>query len=576
ATPPTREAAGLPERGFVYCCFNHAWKLTPPVFDGWLRVLNAVPESVLWLLDGPHGANLRARAATRGIDPSRLIFAPPLPLDRHLARLSLADLALDTAPYGMHTTASDALWAGVPILTAPGASFPSRVAASLARTAGQTGGIVAPDAYEAEAIALAREPALLTALKAGISRAATLFDADAMARALEDAYAAMRAGVRETPRVEVGPAPLDLCFVDASPLDYRPDTPDLQALGGSQSGLCYLARRLAARGHRVTTLTGTREPGTVQGVAAWGHGGDVPRHLAGKRFDAVIALNDTGRAGAYRAAAAPDTPVILWTQHAHDQPAMRGLGDRARAAEWNAIVAISDWHRGKLIETFGLDPARVRIRRNAIAPVFETLARAPNSGPARLVYTSTPFRGLDVLLNVFPRLRDAFPGTTLDVFSSLAVYQVAAKDDPFGPLYARARSLPGVTLRGSIPQGELAGELARADILAYPSTFAETGCIAAMEAIAAGLEVVSSRLGALPEATMGFGKLAAIDPVALGDAEFASRYLETLAGALDRRARARAEWDAERDAAARAMRDEGNWAARAIDWEALITSLPRP
>jgi glycosyltransferase involved in cell wall biosynthesis len=125
------------------------------------------------------------------------------------------------------------------------------------------------------------------------------------------------------------------------------------------------------------------------------------------------------------------------------------------------------------------------------------------------------------------------------VFSSLAVYQVAAKDDPFGALYARARETPGVSMRGSIPQRDLAAELARADVLAYPSIFAETGCIAAMEALAAGLDVVSSRLGALPEATMGFGKLAPIDPVRLGDPEFAARYLETLAAALDRRKRAR-------------------------------------
>jgi predicted O-linked N-acetylglucosamine transferase (SPINDLY family) len=573
---PSRAAAGLPERGFVYCCFNHAWKLTPSVFDMWLRILAAVPGSVLWLLDGPHAPNLRDRAAAKAIEPARLVFAPPLPLDRHLARLALADLALDTSPYGMHTTASDALWVGVPILTAPGPSFPSRVAASLARAAGQTGGIAAPEDYAAGAIALACDLARLAALKAGISRAAPLFDAGAAARALEATYAAMRDGAVPAPRIEVKPAPLDLCFVDSSPLDYRPDTPGRQALGGSQSALCYLARRLAARGHRVTTLTGTGAPGAVEGVSALAHGGDAPKALAGARFDAVIALNDAGPAKRYRAALAPETPVLLWTQHAHDQPAMRGLKDRGLAAQWTAIVAISDWHRGKLIETFALDPARVRVRRNAIAPAFETLARVPNEGPARLVYTSTPFRGLEVLLGVFPRVRELFPGTTLDVFSSLAVYQVAAKDDPFGPLYARARETPGVAMRGSIPQGELAAELARADILAYPSIFAETGCIAAMEATAAGLDVVASRLGALPEATMGFGKLAAIDPVRLGDPEFVARYLDTLAAALDRRQRARAEWDAERDAAARAMRAEGSWAARAIEWERLLTPLRRP
>lgn len=570
---PSRAQAGLPAQGFVFCCFNHAWKLTPPVFDTWLQILAAVPGSVLWLLDGPAAANLRARAAAAGLDPARLVFAPPMPLDRHLARLSLADLALDTAPYGMHTTASDALWVGVPILTAPGAGFPARVGAALARAAGQRGGIVAPTDYAAEAIALARDPARLAALKAGISRDAPLFDAAKTARALEDAYGAMRAGVPQRLHATAAPPPLDLCFVDPSPLDFRPDTPDRQALGGSQSGFCYLVRRLAARGHRVTTLTGTSAPGRVGAVEARAHGGDPTAYLAGRRFDAVVVLNDAGAGSAYRAALAPGTPVVLWTQHAHDQPAMRALADQGATAAWAAIVAISDWHRGKLIETFRLDPARVRVRRNAIGAAFENVISVPNSGPARLVYTSTPFRGLDVLLGVFPGLRAAFPGLTLDVFSSLGVYQVAAKDDPFGPLYERARALPGVRLRGSIPQSELANELAHADILAYPSTFAETGCIAAMEALAAGLDVVSSDLGALPEATMGFGKLTAIDPVALGDVAFAQRYADALAGALGLRSRARTAWDAARQAAAQAMRAEGTWAARAPEWERLLAEI---
>jgi glycosyltransferase involved in cell wall biosynthesis len=180
---------------------------------------------------------------------------------------------------------------------------------------------------------------------------------------------------------------------------------------------------------------------------------------------------------------------------------------------------------------------------------------------------------LTVLLGVFPRIRDMFPGTTLDVFSSLAVYQVAAKDDPFAQLAQYVRDMPGVTLRGSIPQRDLAMELARADFLAYPSIFAETGCIAAMEAVAAGLEIVSSRLGALPEATMGFGKLAAIDPVALGDDAFVRRYLEILAAAIDARKREPAKWRGERAHAAKAMRDEGTWTRRALEWERLLAAI---
>ena len=129
---PNRASVGLPQDGFVFCCFNQAYKLTPDIFDVWCRLLEALPTSVLWLLASSSAeGNLRNEALKRGIVGSRLIFAPDLPKSLHLGRLQLADLMLDTAPYGAHTTASDALWAGVPLITRPGETFASRVAGSL-------------------------------------------------------------------------------------------------------------------------------------------------------------------------------------------------------------------------------------------------------------------------------------------------------------------------------------------------------------------------------------------------------------------------------------------------------------
>ena len=114
---PTRKECSLPAEGFVFCCFNTSWKITPAVFDAWMRLLQAVPGSVLWLLrDNPDAeANLRKEAAARGTDPARLVFAGRLAPAEHLARHRLADLFLDTLPYNAHTTASDALWAGLPL-----------------------------------------------------------------------------------------------------------------------------------------------------------------------------------------------------------------------------------------------------------------------------------------------------------------------------------------------------------------------------------------------------------------------------------------------------------------------------
>jgi predicted O-linked N-acetylglucosamine transferase (SPINDLY family) len=159
---PTRAECGLPAEGFVFCCFNSVYKITPPVFAAWMRLLLAVPGSVLWLLDdqAEATANLRREAQRQGVDGARLVFAPRLPLPAHLARHRVADLFLDTAPVNAHTTASDALWAGLPVLTCPGESFASRVAASLLHALGLDD-LVVPDlaAYEARALQIARAPA---------------------------------------------------------------------------------------------------------------------------------------------------------------------------------------------------------------------------------------------------------------------------------------------------------------------------------------------------------------------------------------------------------------------------------
>lgn len=186
-----RTDCGLPEHGFVFCCFNNTYKITPAMFDIWCRLLAKVEGSVLWLLDANLQAkdNLRAEANKRGIDPQRLIFAPKLPLAQHLARLANADLVLDTLPYNAHTTASDALWVGVPIVTCPGETFASRVAASLVTAAGVPELITTSlDEYEALALRLATEPDLLAALRARLreqrSRCA-LFDSERYAANLE-------------------------------------------------------------------------------------------------------------------------------------------------------------------------------------------------------------------------------------------------------------------------------------------------------------------------------------------------------------------------------------------------------
>ena len=196
---PSRAECGLPETSFVFCCFNNSYKITPAFFDIWMRLLAAVPDSVLWLLDpwakgaSPLAkANLAREAAARGVRPERLIFAPLLPLPEHLARHRCADLFLDTLPYNAHTTASDALWAGLPLLTCAGNSFAGRVAGSLLRAVG-LGELITTslEEYEALALRLARDVELLTGLRERLAQnrlTYPLFDTERYARNLETVY----------------------------------------------------------------------------------------------------------------------------------------------------------------------------------------------------------------------------------------------------------------------------------------------------------------------------------------------------------------------------------------------------
>jgi predicted O-linked N-acetylglucosamine transferase (SPINDLY family) len=138
ATQYTRESLGLPNSGFVYCCFNANYKITPAVFDSWMRILKSVDGSILWLFEDNQKAalNLKKEAEKRGIDPIRIYYAKRATQSEHLARQRVADLFLDTWPCNAHTTTSDALWAGLPVLTLPGEAFASRVAASLLNALG--------------------------------------------------------------------------------------------------------------------------------------------------------------------------------------------------------------------------------------------------------------------------------------------------------------------------------------------------------------------------------------------------------------------------------------------------------
>ena len=241
----TRADCGLPEDAFVYCCFNMPEKIDPQIFKRWMRVLEQVPGSVLWLLCGDEKtlANYRERAAAEGIEANRIIAAYVMPKKRHLARLQLADLFLDSPLCNAHTTASDALWAGVPVLTCPGRLFAQRVAASVCRAAGFPDLIVETESeYDRMAVDLGRDPQRLESLKAKLRNArddAALFDVERFARDLERAFTeALQAEnvSAETPGES-----------------WTPKLPVVMVLGHWRSGTSALAGALAELGFHLGT-----------------------------------------------------------------------------------------------------------------------------------------------------------------------------------------------------------------------------------------------------------------------------------------------------------------------------------
>lgn len=371
---------------------------------------------------------------------------------------------------------------------------------------------------------------------------------------------------------------MHLVFLDMMDWDYDVTTPWVRPLGGSQSALCYLAIELARRGHRVSLLNGTRQPRTIYGVACHTLS-DATLLTVTAGADAVIVLNGPAEMCLpLRPQLAAETLLILWTQHAPDQPAMRQLARPEVRASWSKVVCVSGWHRRVMQETYRLEPERLAVQANAVGPAFEKLFAAGQELAAVkaprpiLAYTSTPFRGLDVLLEVFPRFRQEFPAAELRVYSSMRVYMQEAAQDEYRPLYERCQSTPGVVYVGSVPQPRLVEELRTVPILAYPSTFAETSCIAVLEALAAGLQVVTSDLGALGETSRAFADLVAPADGPADAAAFAERYLDRLMASARRQQADPTAFAAGRWEQVCAVNEQATWSVRARQWEEAVAA----
>lgn len=312
---------------------------------------------------------------------------------------------------------------------------------------------------------------------------------------------------------------MKIAFGDFSAWDIHADSVASAPLGGSQSAACYLAQALAHLGHEVLLIGLSSAPGVHAGVHCLSWNTTPVESLRLLRLDVFICVLGAGNGALLRRSLDPATRLVFWTQHRCDQAAVQTLRDPGERGSYDAVVLVSDWQREEFLTHFGLDPRRTAVLRNAIAPAFQKVfphgvsIAAQKPQPPILAYTSTPFRGLDVLIEAFPVIRAAVPGTRLRVFSSMQVYRLPPEADEaqFGALYRRCRETAGVEYVGSVSQPVLAAELRAVTALAYPNTFPETSCIAVLEALASGCRVITSALGALPETAAGFARLIAVE-----------------------------------------------------------------
>lgn len=379
-----------------------------------------------------------------------------------------------------------------------------------------------------------------------------------------------------------GDAAVRIAFADLSGWDIHAGSVASMPMGGSQAAACYLAQALAKQGHEVFFLCNTTAPGIYEGVSCLSWRSTHVTQLAALACDAVVCLLGATFGPEFRAAVGAKPKLILWTQHSYDQESVQSLGDPRVRESYDAIALVSEWQRAEFVPRFSLTPERVGVLRNAPAPSFlelfgdEEAILSAKASPPILAYTSTPYRGLDLLLDVFPAIRAAVPDVRLRVFSSMQVYQIAPVLDHLqhGVRYQRCRTMPGVEYVGSLPQPALAAEMRAVTMLAYPNTFAETSCITAMEAMAAGCHVVTSALGALPETTAGFARLVPVELGKLDWAMYREKFVAAAVEVLREHRRAGPSVEERLRQQVMFMHEHGTWDRRAREWVRWLEAVP--
>jgi len=344
-------------------------------------------------------------------------------------------------------------------------------------------------------------------------------------------------------------------------------TPFVQPLGGSETSIVHMARALASCGHEVTVYCvsvvndGNNHRDTEVCYKSHHKFFNEYQHTP---WDVLISFRSFDPFLLGRIA----PRMIFWCGDASDQPALNHFEHAALQQNIDLIFCVSNWHRETFIEAFKLSPEKVIATRNGFCP--DLIPQSDHREWPRCVYTSTPFRGLEILLRMFPEMRDRIPALHLDVFSSMQVYGWSREADreAFGGIY-RAAEQPGVTWHGSVAQPKLMEHLSNAGLLLYPNTFAETSCMAAIEAQACGAVVITTARAALNE-TVENGKTGICLAGEPSSSPYHSQFVATVAELINNPARLA---EMSRAACERAFRLY-TWPAIASEWLSIFEAMP--
>lgn len=351
---------------------------------------------------------------------------------------------------------------------------------------------------------------------------------------------------------------MNILILNFSHLKFDVSTPDKEPLGGTEAAVCYLARNLVAEGHEVSLLThGTC--GTVMGVKHWDIKDLLDLDLAG--YDVCITVN-LATPARWVKEKNPKIKSILWFHMMPDQPALALTAQSIGSVD--LAVYVSDAQKQDIERYYG--PAKKSVVIGcAIGPMFENLFSSAEELAAvkecRGVYMTTPFRGLTYLLDAAEKM-----SLPIDIYSSMRVYQM--EDDPYEKIYERARANPMIKYHGWATSEDLVKGLRTAALFTYPCIFKETFCVAALEAMAAGLKVVSTDLGALPTTTMGYGDLI---PVDYADSKnFVRGYTDQVKWNMARFNTRKEEWCSLMWKQVQEVNEKCTWKARMKEWAEVL------